>query len=382
MNSLRDIVESSPQLRELAMHGVRNQGTPEPLGPALWNWREVKRVLVIRLRSIGDTVLTTPSLFALKRFLPQSQVDVLLEDWVAPLMDGFEYVDNVITLTPKNIIARLRVAQKLRTGRYDVVYNLHGGTTATLLTAATGAKHRVGYKSYQYSRLHQHLAPAPSVLWGREKTHSVEQQLGLLGWTGVPVTDRPASCLTITPEAKAAIDQRLQKQGIGTDDRFALIHPTAAFDTKQWAVDKFAKVAETLFDCGMSIVGITAEKESKVARALQEKSSRPVTTFTNLTLPELSALIARASLFVGNDSGVAHIAAAVGVPTVVIFGSSNVDHWRPWSRVPSEVVREELDCQPCHGYFCEKFSQPECIQRVPEQKVLSAIERVLRESGQ
>jgi heptosyltransferase-2/heptosyltransferase-3 len=132
----------------------------------------------------------------------------------------------------------------------------------------------------------------------------------------------------------------------------------------------------------MSIVGITAEKESKVARALQEKSSRPVTTFTNLTLPELSALIARASLFVGNDSGVAHIAAAVGVPTVVIFGSSNVDHWRPWSRVPSEVVREELDCQPCHGYFCEKFSQPECIRRVPEQKVLSAIERVLRESGQ
>ena len=97
----------------------------------------------------------------------------------------------------------------------------------------------------------------------------------------------------------------------------------------------------------------------------------------DLSLPEVTALAARSQLFVGNDSGIAHIAAAVGTPSVVIFGSSNVAHWRPWNRAAAEVVFEQMPCQPCHGYFCEKFPQPECILRVPAPRVLAAIERCL-----
>jgi heptosyltransferase-2/heptosyltransferase-3 len=95
----------------------------------------------------------------------------------------------------------------------------------------------------------------------------------------------------------------------------------------------------------------------------------------------LTALAARARLFVGNDSGVAHIAAAVRVPSVVVFGSSNVAHWRPWSEAPSEVVREELACQPCPGYTCAEFDAPECIRRVPVERVAAAVERVLDAAG-
>src|SRR6185369_8965993 len=109
--------------------------------------------------------------------------------------------------------SRARVARELRANRYQVVYNLHGGTTATLLTRATGAKHRVGYRTYQYARLHNELSPSSAELWGREKTHSVEQQLALLGWTGVPVSDRPATELSVTAEASAAIARRLQVAG-------------------------------------------------------------------------------------------------------------------------------------------------------------------------
>lgn len=355
---------------------LHEQETPQPLGPAQWEWSNVKRVLIVRLRSIGDTVLTTPSLYALKRFLPNTQIDILLENWVAPVLDGFEYVDNVITLAPGSTTARARLARRLRAARYDVVYNLHGGTTATLLTRATGADHRVGYRAYQYGRLHQHLAPSPALLWGKTKTHSVEQQLALLGWTGVPVTDRPATHLKVADSAARSVSARLQASGI--DGSFALLHPTAAFNTKQWATENFARVAEQLAESGLSTVAITTESEANVAAELQRQSSGRVVTFTDLSLPEVTALAARARVFVGNDSGVAHIAAAVGAPSVVIFGSSNIDHWRPWSTATAEVVREELDCQPCHGYFCEKFSEPECIKRVPVQKVWAAIERVLR----
>ncbi len=106
---------------------------------------------------------------------------------------------------------RARVARELRAANYDVVYNLHGGTTATFLTRATGARHRVGFKTYQYAKLHNHQAPSPLLFWGQQKTHSVEQQLALLGWTGVPVTDRPRTQLGITPEASETISQLLAR---------------------------------------------------------------------------------------------------------------------------------------------------------------------------
>lgn len=381
MKSLREIVEASPQMRSVAMHTLRAEDSAQPLGPALWDWQSVRSVLIVRLRSIGDTVLATPSLFALKRFLPNARVDILLEDWVAPVLEGFEYIDNIITLKRGSTTGRAAVARQLRAARYDVAYNLHGGTTSTLLTRASGATHRVGYSTYQYGRLHNHLSPPSSVLWDREKTHSVEQQLALLGWTGVPVTDRPATRLAVTDQAAAKISARLEAAGFDKSSKpLAVIHPAAAFDTKQWATDKFARVAEHLESRGLSVVAITAQSESHLAERLREQTPTPLLTFTDLSLPEVTALLSQARLFIGNDSGIAHIAAAVATPSVVIFGSSNTAHWRPWAKAPAEIVIEEMECQPCHGYFCEKFEQPECIRRVPVDRVVAAVARVLNES--
>jgi len=375
MNSLRDIVELSPQLRVIetqANYGLE----PQPLAPARWDWSAVRRVLLVRLRSIGDTVLATPSIFALKRFLPNVTVDILVEDWVAPLLTDHPHVDNVIVLERGGFMTRARVARELRAANYDVVYNLHGGTTATFLTRATGARHRVGFKSYQYAQLHNHQAPSPLLLWGQQKTHSVEQQLALLGWTGVPVTDRPRTQLGISTESRALVQKLFDESGL-TDRKIALIHPAAAFATKQWATENFARVAEFLSDRGFAPVAIAAPNEKALLEKLCSETTVKITTL-DLALPEVTALAAQSQLFVGNDSGIAHIAAAVGTPAVVIFGSSNIAHWRPWNSAPAEVVFEEMPCQPCHGYFCEKFDQPECILRVPVSRVIAAIDRICR----
>ena len=378
MNSLRDIVELSPQLRVIetqAMYGLQGQDAAQPLAPPPWDWAEVRKVLLVRLRSIGDTVLATPSAFALKRFLPKVEVDILVEDWVAPLLDHHPHINNVIVLERGELMARLRVARELRSAKYDVVYNLHGGTTATFLTRATGARHRVGFKTYQYAQLHNHLAPSPLLLWGQQKTHSVEQQLALLGWTGIPVTDRPRTQLGVSPGAAETINRRLAAAGL-TDRKIALIHPAAAFATKQWATENFARVVEYVAERGFAPVAIAAPHEQAVLENLVAESSVHIEMF-DLSLPGVTALAARSQLFVGNDSGIAHIAAAVGTPCVVVFGSSNIAHWRPWNSAPAEVVFEQMPCQPCHGYFCEKFAEPECILRVPVARVTAAIDRVL-----
>ncbi|HKO35739.1 MAG TPA: glycosyltransferase family 9 protein [Pyrinomonadaceae bacterium] len=381
MNSLREIIEASPSVRHLAFVD-QETSEPQPLAAARWDWSEVKRVLVVRLRSIGDTVLTTPALFALRRFVPHAQIDVLLEDWVAPVFDGLDLIDRVIVIPKESTSARARIARELRTARYDVVYNLHGGTTATFLTRATGAKHRVGFENYQYARLHNHVAPSPLQIWQRPTLHSVEQQLALIGWTGVPVTDRPPTRLGVRESALQSASEKLRAAGFDGFDRgqpFALIHPTAAFDTKQWATENFARVAEDLSRRNLNPIVVVAPNEKGVADALHSQTSA-VIALHDLSLPEVTALASRARLFVGNDSGIAHVATAAGAPCVVIFGSSNRNHWRPWTTKPNEIVFEELPCQPCPGYFCGEFEKPECILRVPVERVISAIDRVIKQT--
>lgn len=341
--------------------------------PPRIDWSSVRRVLVVKLRSIGDTVLCTPSLIALRRFLPDAQIDILLEDWVAPVLEGFKGVDNVLTVS-KGAASRLKIAWGLRRTKYDVAFNLHGGTTATFFTWASGAKHRVGFEHYRYPFLYSHLLSSSSDFWGQEKTHSAEQQLALLGFMGVPVEDRPKSRLAVTTSALGIIESRLATEGI---ENFVIIHPVAAFNTKQWATENFARVAEFVSGKGLQPIAIATKKERAVLDKLKQLSSAPVITFDDLSLPEISALASKARLFVGNDSGIAHIAAAVNTPSVVIFGSSNRAHWGPWTDAPNEVVYESFACQPCHGYFCAEFDEPKCILSVKTESVIEAIQRIL-----
>ena len=345
------------------------------------DWGSVRRVLVVRLRSIGDTVLSTPSLIALRRFLPESEIDILVEDWVAPVLEGFEGVGKIVTARI-GFLSRLATARQVRNRKYDVVFNLHGGTTATFFARASGARHRVGYENYQYSFLYNHRLSSSRDFWKRDRTHSAEQQLALLGSVGIPVEDLPKSRLAVSDEALQSAGQKFYEQeGKRLEElhEFVLVHPAAAFDTKEWAPENFARIAEYLNDGGLSTVAIAAEKERAVLENLKTQSRVPIHIFSNFTLPEISALASRARLFVGNDSGIAHMAAAAATPSVVIFGSSNRDHWRPWTDAPNEIVFEEFRCQPCPGFECREFGEPRCIQNVSVAAVTRAIERVLAE---
>ncbi|HEY2847808.1 MAG TPA: glycosyltransferase family 9 protein, partial [Pyrinomonadaceae bacterium] len=282
----------------------------------------MKRILVVKLRSIGDTVLSTPTLIALRRHTPHADIDILLEDWVAPVLHGFEGVD-VISMG-SGTGERIKTAHRLRRRKYDVAFNLHGGTTSTFLTWASGAKHRFGNADYQYSFLCNHLLSSPADFWGHEKLHSAEQQLALIGYSGVPVQDLPKTQLTVTDDALRSVESRLSLSQISNSrSEIVLFHPGTAFFTKQWPAKNFAAAAEYIANKGFSIIAIGTKVESAILAELSSSAQVPVTTFDDLTLPEITALASKARIFIGNDSGIAHIAAAVQTPTVVIFGSSN-----------------------------------------------------------
>lgn len=347
----------------------------------------------MRLRSIGDTVLATPSLIALRRFLPAARIDILLEDWVAPVLENFDAVDNIIsvptkathkapggTLSSKELLfIRSIIAWELRKTKYDVAFNLHGGTTAAFFVRAAGAKYRVGFATYQYNFLYTHLAASPLEFWQTEHAHSAEQQLALLGSVGVPVAGKPKSRLVVGESARASIEQKLKKSQIpNPKSQIALIHPVAAFDTKQWATENFAEIVDYLAARGIFSVAVAARREAKVIEELSEKTSAIFHGFTDLTLPEITALAARAQIFVGNDSGIAHIAAAVDTPSVVIFGPSNINHWRPWTNAPNEIVYSQKACEHQLDEIRKGSENPKCIRCVTVEAVCEAIERVLQ----
>jgi len=340
------------------------------------DWSKVRRVLVVRLRSIGDTVLSTPSLIALRRFLPDAQIDILLEDWIAPVLDGFDAVDNVLTISRNDKKSRLETALKIRRNKYDVAFNLHGGTTATFFVRASGAKYRVGLASYQYNFLYTHLAPSPLEFWQTKHAHSAEQQLALLGFVGVPVKDKPKSHLVVSEKNAEEMDLFLHVHGID-EEEIALIHPAAAFEAKQWSVEKFAEVIDYLAARNIFSVAVAAPEEKHIIEELSQKTSTVFHGFTDLTLPEIMALASRAKIFVGNDSGIAHIAAAVNTPTLVIFGASNVNHWRPWTNAPNEIVYAQKACGHQLGEIRKGSENPKCIRCVTVEEVCEAIERVL-----
>lgn len=350
-----------------------------PINRRTIDWKTVRRVLVVRLRSIGDTVLSTPSLISLKNFLPEAEIDILLEDWVAPVLDGFEYIDNVV-IAGRSTGEKLKTVSHLRRRQYDVAFNLHGGTTSTFFTRASGARHRVGYSKFRYSSSYTNLLSSSADFWQRPHTHSAEQQMALLGLAGVPVDSATRSHLAVTDAAQRSLGEKfLAATGSSLEIKgpVALVHPAAAFATKQWAAENFARAAEYLQSRGFHPVAIAAKHEVALLEALKNAARVPVTTLSELTLPEITALAAHAKIFVGNDSGIAHIAAAVQTPTVVVFGSSNRNHWYPWTDAPNEMVFEEFPCQPCPGYECKAFGEPKCILSVQPESAIAAIDRVL-----
>lgn len=336
----------------------------------------MRRVLVVRLRSIGDTVLSTPALIALRKFLPEARIDILLEDWVAPVLEGFDAVDNVLTVARGGKRSRIETALHLRRNDYDIAFNLHGGTTATFFVRASGARHLVGYKEYRYNFLYSHLLSSSSDFWQKEHTHSAEQQLALLGFVGVPVDDKPKTRLVVTEKARKSIENKLSTFNFQSST-FALIHPAAAFDAKQWSTKNFARVAEYLQAKGLTTIAVTTKNEREVLENLIQYSHAPILTFDDLTLPEITALASQAKIFIGNDSGIAHIAAAVQTPSVVIFGASNINHWRPWTNAPNKIVYAEKLCNHLTGEIRKGSENPKCILCVEVEAVCEAIEKVL-----
>ena len=349
---------------------------------------ERSRILVIRLRSIGDIVLLTPALHLLKSWRPDFIVSVLVEARFRELLEGNPDVDEI--LSPGEgllkVAARVRTALALRRKEFAVCINLHGGPTSRFLTRMSGARTKVGFEHFRSPQHYQILVPDARFILNQPTLHTAEHQACGFFYLGLPREQIPRARIFVSAEDKAWWKQRRAHLGLAPRQDYALVHPTALYATKQWAAEKFAQFATGLErEMGLPPVFSCGPGEGAVLDAIQHVSASAIRRLESSRLGQLAATLNEARLFVGNDSGPAHMAAALSRPLVVVFGSSSSAIWGPWpqqaSNPPARVVQNFYECNPCPGDRCYRFEHPECILSVSLEQVKSAVESVLSQSA-
>jgi heptosyltransferase III len=267
------------------------------------------RIAVVRIRSMGDCILTTPALSILKQAVPDAAIAIVVENRFRALFEGNPDVNEVLSPEWKTV----------RKWRADLCLNLHGGGSSAWITAMSGARFRAAFAHFRHSWIYNVRIPRAQEILGVERqVHTAEHLASAAFYLGAPRTEIPRARLFAAPAERPARP-------------YAVIHPLAATADKTWPAERFAEAAryvESALELDPVFIGGPGEDMA---------AFDGWRTVAGAPLEDIKSLIAGASLFLGNDSGPAHMAAAFGIPAVVIFGPSDPVVWAPW-RTPAEVV--------------------------------------------
>ena len=349
----------------------------------------ISRILLVRLREIGDVVFTTPAIRALRQKFPDAHLTYVVEPAAAPVVARNPHLNEVIVAPRargvRGLLADLALGRRLRAARFDLAIDFHGGPRASLLTWLCGAPERIGYEIAARGWMYTRRVARPRALRPR---HSVENQWDLLAPLGIAPPDRASFPVEMTadPAAVASADARLARAGIRATDALIVVHVSAGNPFRRWPIDYFVSLVAALAaeDPARRIIisagpseGDAAERVIAGARArLQESggSADRVVSCGEFSLAELRALLDRSALYIGGDSGPLHVAATTRVPIVGVYGPTLPARSAPWrdERLACESVDAgELPCRPCDQRVCEP-GDFRCLTRITPGQVARA----------
>lgn len=341
-----------------------------------------KKILVMRYRFIGDTVLTVPFLRNLREAFPGAEIDLMIEPFSGMVIEGCPYVDSIIPFEFKTIHTYSAASSRgkfegyrhywnlIRENGYDAAFVLKRSLSSALLVRAAGVPRRIGFSTEGRG-----LLLTDRVVY-RHDQHEVENFLDCLRILDIPVR---STALELWPAQEN--DERARSffrdAGWKPDDLKIVVHAAASLPAKQWPLDKFAAVMRVLRDrYNARFIYTGAKGDAALYREIEKQGPFGGLDLCGVTnLRENISVYRSAGLFFGVDSGPMHMAAAAGIPVVALFGPTDERKWGPWGNNHT-VISKRLSCHPCKPHKCgnnicmTKIAVEDCLEAL-DQKIMN-----------
>lgn len=346
-----------------------------------------RRILAVRLDNVGDVVLLSPALRALRNAAPMASITLMATPVGAQVAPLLPWIDDVVVqqvvwqdasgAMPFDPTREQSLVETLRAGAYDAAFIFTSFSQSPYPPAyacyLAGIPIRAGLsKEFGGAVLSHNGRPLP------DDVHQAERNLRLLEDAGIPAMDRSLE-LRVPHDARASADGLLQAHGLGAMTRLVVVAPGASCAARRYAPNRFVAAAQQVARAsGLRIVVAGSERERPLAADIASAVEGGVSLAGDTTIPELAAVIDRAALVIANDSGPMHIADALRRPMVILFSGTELERqWEPRS-APATLLRRETACAPCYGFTCPYAM--ECLDIAPQQVAAAAL-RMLREAS-
>lgn len=338
------------------------------------------KILVFIPNWVGDAVMATPALVALRARFPDARITALARPYVCEVLEGHPAIDEVRPVdslsSRGHFKAFLRDALALRGEHFDVAVLFTNSLRTALFARLARVRRRVGYRrGARGILLTDWIDPVKS---GGEYAPGpmIDYYLDLVSLFGAPPVSRRMSLRVTDGEGQAA-ERLLSDLGVASDARLVVINPGAAFGSaKCWPAENFAQVADRLGEAGFEVLVVTGPRERDIGEAIGSAAQRPLKPAwrSGSPLGTLKALIARSELLVTNDSGPRHFGAALGIATVTIMGPTD-PRWSETGWEREALLRRDVECGPCMLRVCPRDHR--CMTLIGADEVVEAALRLL-----
>jgi heptosyltransferase-2 len=326
----------------------------------------LEKILIRGPNWVGDAVLAVPAMKAVRAHFPQAEITLLVRPWVSGLFTSAPFVDKVWSEpAPSSLTDWRRITRYIRNRRFDLALLLPNSFESALMMFLARVPHRVGYATDGRAWLLTNaIAPA------RETRHQVHYYLDLV--KTLQAAELPSIQIEATRDERENGRRLLNAGGIPNSAPFLVLNPGAAYGSaKRWHEDRFAVAADTLArEMGLHVAIIGSESERLIAEQIRDLMNSPTAVLSGKTsLETLIGVLAEASLVITNDSGPMHMAAALGIPTVAVFGSTDERVTAPFGP-RTRIVKHPVECSPCLLRECPIDHR--CMNRVTVDDVCNA----------
>lgn len=351
-------------------------GNPKPKTQNPYNF---KRILIVRTDRMGDVILSTPVIKALRDNYPNAYIAMMVSPYAKEIVEGNPYLDQVIIYDKdgkhKSWPRSIKFSRRLKKKQFDLAVILHPTNRVHLITFFAGIRKRIGYDRKLRFLLTDKIKHTKQL----GQKHELEYNLDLIRYLGIEPLDKNLF-VPISLESEKWVADLFNREGIKENDLLLAIHPAASCPSKVWPLERFAEVADKLIEkYGFKALIVSGPKDISLAKSLIKQMRHRVVDLAGRTsVSQLASLLKRSKLFISNDSGPVHIASAVGVAVISIFGRAQAGlspkRWGPVGE-KAKVLHREVGCIECLAHNCVK--EFACLKAINAEDVIRAVDSIM-----